>query len=491
MANPDVQGVIDDAVSALPPRLQTFRATVEDGIRSLVATGVRPAAHQRPVPPDHERRAHLRPRPAGQRPVRWSSRSARRRTSCRPRPGTASPARSSALLPDDVGVTLVTPADAPQVYNADRPAEVRLVVAGTAGAGDAGRCSRRLAAPARHAAGVGGHGHRRPPARPGHVAGDARTAGRPGQAGEPGRRGGDLRRPRRQPAVLDAVGARRDAAGPRAHPRLGPARHRGRGAPRGRVGAGAGCVVAGRRAAVAQTARRRGRGAGRAYRTPVADEPWTRRVAAGTRAFAEGLELPERAAQLGGYVRDHRNAARWTGIVGRGGGPAVLAGSHPVGAHLDRRLQSRSGARGAGVAAEPGSRSRRPRQPCRNRARARRGPGRQRKHRDRIARKHVGRCSRCRPAPRARRTARGRGWSGPCPGPARAGTARLARTHAGHDLHAERAHGPAGPARSRPGTAASSPTRSSAARRADCWAPDTRRPVPIRIRCVGRRSGPS
>jgi hypothetical protein len=48
--------------------------------------------------------------------------------------------------------------------------------------------------------------------------------------------------------------------------------------------------------------------------TPVADESWTRRMAAGTRAFAEGLELPERTAQLGGYVRDHDSAARWTVI---------------------------------------------------------------------------------------------------------------------------------------------------------------------------------
>jgi hypothetical protein len=49
--------------------------------------------------------------------------------------------------------------------------------------------------------------------------------------------------------------------------------------------------------------------------TPVAGESWTQRVAAGTRAFAEGLELPERTASLGAYVRDHFTIARWTGIA--------------------------------------------------------------------------------------------------------------------------------------------------------------------------------
>jgi hypothetical protein len=48
---------------------------------------------------------------------------------------------------------------------------------------------------------------------------------------------------------------------------------------------------------------------------PAAEEPWTRRVAAWTRAFADGLDLPERTSRLGASVRDHLGPARWTGIA--------------------------------------------------------------------------------------------------------------------------------------------------------------------------------
>src|SRR5688500_10560372 len=40
MTNPTVQDAIDEAVEVLPDRLQQFRPTVENGIRSLIATGV-------------------------------------------------------------------------------------------------------------------------------------------------------------------------------------------------------------------------------------------------------------------------------------------------------------------------------------------------------------------------------------------------------------------------------------------------------------------
>ena len=45
------------------------------------------------------------------------------------------------------------------------------------------------------------------------------------------------------------------------------------------------------------------------------EEPWTRRVAAWTGAFTEGLELPARNARLGAFVRAHLGPARWTGIA--------------------------------------------------------------------------------------------------------------------------------------------------------------------------------
>jgi hypothetical protein len=48
---------------------------------------------------------------------------------------------------------------------------------------------------------------------------------------------------------------------------------------------------------------------------PALEEPWTRRVAAWTRAFADGLDLRERIASVGGAVRDHLGPARWAGIA--------------------------------------------------------------------------------------------------------------------------------------------------------------------------------
>jgi hypothetical protein len=48
---------------------------------------------------------------------------------------------------------------------------------------------------------------------------------------------------------------------------------------------------------------------------PAAKEPWTTRLTAWTRAFSDGLDLPDRAARLGAVVRDHRDPARWAGIA--------------------------------------------------------------------------------------------------------------------------------------------------------------------------------
>jgi hypothetical protein len=47
---------------------------------------------------------------------------------------------------------------------------------------------------------------------------------------------------------------------------------------------------------------------------PAAEESWGRRVAANTRAFADGLGLSDRATDLGVFVRAHLGPARWTGI---------------------------------------------------------------------------------------------------------------------------------------------------------------------------------
>jgi hypothetical protein len=48
---------------------------------------------------------------------------------------------------------------------------------------------------------------------------------------------------------------------------------------------------------------------------PVAHEPWTRRTAAWWRAFGDGLDLSGWTTRIGTYVRDHLVVARWAGIV--------------------------------------------------------------------------------------------------------------------------------------------------------------------------------
>ena len=71
----------------------------------------------------------------------------------------------------------------------------------------------------------------------------------------------------------------------------------------------------GRRRTEAQGARALEVEGGAPDQVAATDEPWTQRVAAWTRAFADGLDLPERSARLGTYVRAHLGPARWTGVV--------------------------------------------------------------------------------------------------------------------------------------------------------------------------------
>ena len=195
------------------------------------------------------------------------------------------------LLPDDVGVTLLSPERRPGLRRG-RPAEVGWwwfgIVALAALAGALGV----LPAPAGHAAGLGGdhRGVRLP--RPDH------PPGGPGPL-----------HPAARPENREAVGAMYDsspaacgsgrcgwsarAAGPRAHARLGPAR-----AGRRRSGARpAGAPAAGgpRGAAAARPGGRRRSRAGdrRGIGVDLPAEPWPRRVAVGTRAFVDGLDLPD------------------------------------------------------------------------------------------------------------------------------------------------------------------------------------------------------
>jgi hypothetical protein len=311
MANPDVQGVIDDAVSALPPRLRTFRATVEDGIRSLIATGVGRLLTNDPFRPiTNAALTSAHDQLVNGRPVEFTLGQAKDLVPAAARDGIAGQVLD--LLPDDVGVTLVTPADAPQVYNA-----VDLLKSVWWWLG--------LLSLATLAGALGVSRNRRGTLRAWAVTSTVVfllvlvTL-----------------RVMRGRLVVQAKPENRDAVGAIYDVLAGSLRSWTLWVLAatvlvlvltlvwGRLG-----IVAGvRRGAASARARMRRRREDAAQAqllpsdgaapgvvpTPVADEPWTRRVAAGTRAFAEGLELPERTAQLGGYVRDHHNAARWTVI---------------------------------------------------------------------------------------------------------------------------------------------------------------------------------
>src|SRR4051794_37784371 len=117
MTNPDVQAAIDEAVTVLPDRLQRFRPTVENGIRSLISAGVSRLLTSDPFRPLTEAAlvsAHDQ-LVAGQ-PVRFTLGQAKQLVPQSAQDGLAG--QVLALLPDDVGVTVLTPADAPEVYNA-------------------------------------------------------------------------------------------------------------------------------------------------------------------------------------------------------------------------------------------------------------------------------------------------------------------------------------------------------------------------------------
>src|SRR6478672_614229 len=117
MTNPDVQDAIDSAVGALPPRLQTFRPTVEDGIRSIVAGGVARLLRNDPFRPLTEAAvtsAHNQL--VNGEPVTFTLGQAKDLVPASAKNGLAG--QVLGLIPDNIGVTIITPADAPQVYNA-------------------------------------------------------------------------------------------------------------------------------------------------------------------------------------------------------------------------------------------------------------------------------------------------------------------------------------------------------------------------------------
>ncbi|MGY1605410.1 SHOCT domain-containing protein [Geodermatophilus sp. SYSU D00815] len=300
----EVRDAIDDAVAALPDRLQRFQGTVEEGIASLVSAGVQRLLSEDPFRPlTAAALTSAQTQLVNGEPVQFTLGQAKERVPESLQDGIAGQVLD--LLPDDVGVTLLTSAEAPQVYDAVDLLESvwwwlgLLALVGLVGALAVSR-------------------HRRGTLRAWAVTTTVllllllialRVArGRVVVAARPENR--------------DAVGAVYDvlAASLRswtlwllgavllvlvltlAWGRLG-------------------VVAAVRRGAAATRAQLQQRREERRPAQAAADgaeppaEPWTRRVAAGTRAFAAGLELPARTERAGGFAREHERSARWLGIA--------------------------------------------------------------------------------------------------------------------------------------------------------------------------------
>jgi hypothetical protein len=312
MTNPDVQDAIDEAVAVLPARLQPFRPTVEDGVRSIISAGVARLLSNDPFRPLTEAAvtsAHNQL--VNGEPVEFTLGQAKDLVPASARDGLAGQVLD--LIPNDVGVTILTPSDAPQVYNAiDLLKSVWLWTG--------------LLALATLAGALGMSRHRRRTLRAWSVTTlvlgllvlmTLRIA-----------RGRLIVEAR--PDNRDAVGAIYDVLA---------------GSLRswtlwlvgftvlvlvltlvwGRLGVVA-AVARGSRRAREQVQRRREQRL--AARAAVADgtvdgaapavveeESWAKRVAANTRAFAEGLGLSERIAVLAAFVRAHLGPARWTGVA--------------------------------------------------------------------------------------------------------------------------------------------------------------------------------
>jgi hypothetical protein len=312
MTNPQVQSTIDDAVTVLPPRLQRFRPTVEDGIQSLVSKGV---ARLLTADPFRSLTAaaltSMHTQLVNGQPVRFTLGQAKARVPASLTGGLAG--QVLALLPNDVGVTLLTPADAPKLYTAvDLLKSVwwwlgLLGLATLAGALSVSRRRRStLRAWAVTTAVLGLL-----------VLLTLRVA-----------RG--LVLPQAKPENRDAVGAIYDLLANSlrswtlwfvaaalvvlvftvAWGRLGVVAgiRRAARAARERV----------RQMRAAQAAEAEAVGADGAVATTAPDaaaDSWPRRVAAATGAFVDGLALRAWTARLGGFVRAYYRPARWTGIT--------------------------------------------------------------------------------------------------------------------------------------------------------------------------------
>jgi hypothetical protein len=313
MANPEVQDAIDEAVALLPDRLQAFRPSVESGVRSVISAGVSRLLTNDPFRPlTTAALTSAHDQLVNGEPVEFTLGMAKERLPASVSDGIAGQVLD--LIPDDVGVTILTPADAPQVYTAIdllRSAWwwLGLVALGTlAGA-------------------LGVSRHRRGTLRAWAVTSVVlsmlvllalRIA-----------RG--LLLPQARPDNRDAVGAIYDVLAGSLRSwtlwllagavlvlvlavvwgRLGLVA----GARRG-VGTARARLAERRQARATAAVAAAGTDGGAPAVVDTADqESWGRRVALWWEGFSEGLDLPARTARLGVLVRDHLVPARWAGIA--------------------------------------------------------------------------------------------------------------------------------------------------------------------------------
>ncbi|GEL19775.1 SHOCT domain-containing protein [Pseudonocardia asaccharolytica] len=312
MTNPEVQQAIDEAVAALPPRLQAFRPALEDGARTLLGRGV----HALLTSPAFAALTSAALRSAqtqlinGQS-VEFTLGQAKALVPADSRTGLAG--QVLALIPDNVGITVLTKEQAPQVYTAiDLLKSLWLwvgliAIAALIGALVVSR--RRWQTLRAWAVTTGAFGllivlvmavARGPllgQVKPINVAAaDAIYQGITGSL-----RSWTLW------LVLIMAGI---VAVTLLWGRIGiiPAIRRGSHAVRAQA-----AHYREERAVRAAAAELNPEATGPAPRAPA--ESWPHRVAAGVQAFVDGLNLPERLAALAGFLRRNLRVARWTGVA--------------------------------------------------------------------------------------------------------------------------------------------------------------------------------
>jgi hypothetical protein len=311
MANQQVQDAIDAVVAALPPRLQQFKPTVESGVQSVISAGVARLLTSDPFRPlTRAAVTSAHQQLVNGEAVRFTLGQAKNLVPASARDGLAGQVLD--LVPNDVGFTVVTPSDAPALYNAiDLLKSVWWwlgLVALAAFAGALGISRRRRSTLRAWAVTTAVLGFL--------VLITLRVArGRLLVAAKPENR--------------DALGAVYDVLA---------------GSLRvwtlwllvvalfvlvetlvwGRLGIVAG-IRHGAAASRAQVQRRReehraaaaspaAAGTDGTAPAPVREESWPKRVAADTRAFVQGMDLDRRAAAFGAFVDAHFRPARWAGI---------------------------------------------------------------------------------------------------------------------------------------------------------------------------------